>query len=60
MTLPHVVSPLICTEFLNKQQAHDSYGGLRISLVEPTTPFRGDSHRDKFVEVNRLVGELCK
>ncbi|KAA8912409.1 ADP-ribosylglycohydrolase-domain-containing protein [Sphaerosporella brunnea] len=38
------------TEFLNKQQALESYSEQRISLAHPVTPFKGDRHRDKFVE----------
>jgi hypothetical protein len=57
-TFPDAVSVLITwTEFLNKQHAHSSYGSRRISLVDPVTPFKGDSHRDKFAEVKPPVSE---
>jgi ADP-ribosylglycohydrolase len=36
------------TEFLSKDLAYKSYPDRKFSLLEPVTPFRYDSHRNKF------------
>jgi ADP-ribosylglycohydrolase len=36
------------TEFLSKELAFKAYPTMKFSLVEPTTPFRKDGHRNKF------------
>jgi len=41
----------VFVEFLSKRKAIEAYSNRGISLIPPVTPFSGDSHRDKFVEV---------
>lgn len=47
----------VIVEFLSKQQATEAYDGQSISLIPPVTPFFGDGHRDKFVEVPSTSSE---